>query len=250
MATVPFAGGQLSMDDLTLPCAATDDAWAHTRAALDTHGIAVLQALLDETECASLRELYERPERFRSRVVMQRHSYGRGEYQYFSDPLPPVVQRLREEGYSRLVALANEWAHRLHGEHWFPPTHAEYRRLCHHHDQTRSTPLLLRYRAGDYNCLHQDLYGEQSFPLQMIVLLSQPGQDFGGGEIVLTEQRPRAQSRPWVVTLNQGDAAIIAVAQRPATGRRGDYRVVVRHGVSTIHWGERCALGVIFHDAR
>ncbi len=217
--------------------------------ALNRDGVAVQRNVLSAAQCAAMKALYAEPQHFRSRVIMQRHGYGCGEYQYFTDLLPTLVQQLREHWYAVLAPLANDWSQRMHGRRPFPPDHASYRAACHATGQTRPTPLLLRYREGDYNCLHQDLYGEQVFPLQLVLLLSQPGEDFEGGELVLTEQRPRMQSRARVISLQQGDAAVFAVAQRPVAGTRGDYRVAMRHGVGTVHCGERFTLGVIFHDA-
>jgi hypothetical protein len=182
---------------------------------LDAEGVAVLPQLLAVSECADLRASYAEPDRFRSRVVMERHGFGRGEYQYFAEPLPGLVRELRQDIYPHLVPTADAWAESLGDSRRFPPAHAEYRAQCHAAGQTRPTPLLLRYGPGDYNCLHQDLYGELSFPLQVVVLLSEPGEDFDGGEFVLTEQRPRLQSRAEVIRLRRGDAAIFAVA----TGR-------------------------------
>ncbi|HEX4896663.1 MAG TPA: 2OG-Fe(II) oxygenase [Solimonas sp.] len=218
-------------------------------AQLDAEGVATLPGLLDAATCAGLRALYAQPRHFRSRVVMDRHGYGRGEYQYFADPLPPMVAALRESAYAALAPQANAWAERLGTARRYPPALAEFRAQCHAAGQTRPTPLLLRYGPGDYNNLHQDLYGELSFPLQLIVLLSRPGEDFDGGELVLVEQRPRQQSRPRVVPLQQGDAAVIAVRERPEAGPRGTRRLQLRHGVSTIRRGERYTLGLIFHDA-
>lgn len=224
--------------------------WNAVRAALDADGVAVIPRLLEPLQCRALRELYAQTDRFRSRIVMERYQFGRGEYQYFAEPLPPTVSALRRSIYAELAPLANRWMQRLREERRFPDCHAEFLRQCHAAGQTRPTPLLLRYRAGDYNCLHQDLYGELSFPLQTVVLLSAPGEEFDGGELVLVEQRPRMQSRPRVIPLQQGDAAIFAVHHRPVTGTRGDYRVNLRHGVGDVHRGERYTLGVIFHDAR
>ncbi len=223
--------------------------WQATGAALDLEGHAVLPRLLDAAGCAELRGYYAESGRFRSRVVMQRHNFGRGEYQYFAEPLPEAVLRLRGEIYPWLAPLANRWAERLGEASRFPASLAQFREQCRAAGQARPTPLLLRYGAGDYNCLHQDLYGAVHFPLQVIVLLSEPGEDFGGGELVLVEQRPRMQSRPQVLPLRRGDAAIIATRHRPAQGTRGTYRLNLRHGVSRVDWGERFALGIIFHDA-
>jgi hypothetical protein len=227
--------------------------WPAIHAALDRDGCALLPQLLDAAQCASLRDHYAESERFRSRVIMQRHGFGQGEYQYFAEPLPALVQRLREALYPRLAPLANSWAQRLNETPCYPDSLDEFRAQCHAAGQTRPTPLLLRYRAGDYNCLHQDLYGSVYFPMQVIVLLNQPGEDFDGGELVLVEQRPRMQSRPQVLSLRRGDAAVIATDHRPARrsggGARGWYRLKLRHGVSRIGRGERHALGLIFHDA-
>ncbi|MFO1058302.1 MAG: 2OG-Fe(II) oxygenase [Dongiaceae bacterium] len=223
--------------------------WAALGAELDARGHAVTPPLLDPAACAALAALYDRPERFRSRVVMQRHAFGRGEYQYFSYPLPAAVAALRAGAYPPLAAVANRWAARLGEAADYPATLEAYLARCHAAGQARPTPLLLRYGPEDYNCLHQDLYGPLVFPLQMTVLLSRPGEDFAGGQFVLVEQRPRAQSRAEVVTLGQGEAVIFAVNQRPAEGSRGPFRVKLRHGVSRITGGRRHALGIIFHDA-
>ncbi len=223
--------------------------WPAVHAALDRDGCALLPGLLDAASCETLRAYYPDGGRFRSRVVMQRHGFGRGEYQYFAEPLPDPVRQLREALYPRLAPLANQWAQRLNGTARYPDRLDQFREQCHAAGQTRPTPLLLRYSAGDYNCLHQDLYGSLYFPLQVIVLLSEPGEDFGGGELVLVEQRPRMQSRPQVLSLRRGDAAVIATDHRPAQGARGWYRLKLRHGVSRIERGERYTLGIIFHDA-
>jgi hypothetical protein len=224
--------------------------WPAACAALDAGGCAVIPKLLSADECAALTALYDEPARFRSRVVMARHGYGRGEYQYFSYPLPDAVSELRTHGYPRLVDLANRWNETMGIDVRYPAAHAEFVARCHAAGQVRPTPLLLRYGVDDYNCLHQDLYGEHVFPLQLAVLLSKPGDDFTGGEFVLTEQRPRMQSRPDVVPLTQGDALVFAVHHRPVKGSRGYYRVNLRHGVSRLRSGRRHTLGVIFHDAR
>jgi uncharacterized protein len=226
-----------------------DHDWMQAHDELDRDGVTRIPQLLGAADCAALQASYGDSERFRSRVVMQRHGFGRGEYQYFRDPLPVLVQQLREAIYPHLAPLANRWAEQLRQPQRFAPTHAEFRAQCHAAGQTRPTPLLLRYGAGDYNCLHQDLYGPLVFPLQAVVLLSEPGSDFDGGELVLVEQRPRMQSRPQVISLHRGDAAIFAVNHRPVTGARGAYRVALRHGVSKLHRGERYTLGIVFHDA-
>jgi hypothetical protein len=216
---------------------------------LDQSGFSTLPGLLTALECESVRSLYDRPDAFRSRVVMSSHGFGRGEYQYFQRPLPTVVQTLREHCYPLLAPIANRWAERLKQERRFPESLAAFEAECAALGQTRPTPLLLKYGPGDYNCLHRDLYGTMVFPLQLAVLLSAPTREFDGGEFVLTEQRPRMQSKVNVVPLAQGDAVVFAVAERPVAGVRGDYRVGMRHGVSLIRGGERFTLGVIFHDA-
>lgn len=224
--------------------------WTAAAEALDSHGWAVLPALLAPETCVQVAGFYDESERFRSQVIMARHGFGRGEYRYFAYPLPDPVQDLRTRLYPPLAAVANRWHARLGLERRFPPAHAAWLAECHAAGQTRPTPLLLRYGTGDYNCLHQDLYGDHVFPLQLAVLLSAPGRDFAGGEFVLTEQRPRMQSRAAVVPLAQGDAVVFAVNQRPVRGARGDYRVTMRHGVSAVHIGRRHTLGIIFHDAQ
>jgi uncharacterized protein len=223
--------------------------WARVAADLDAQGHAVIDALLTSQQCDGLVQLYRSADLFRSRVIMSRHGYGRGEYQYFSYPLPELVATLRASVYPHLVPTANRWNELLRSDVRFPAEHAEFIDRCHAAGQRRPTPLLLQYQAGDYNCLHQDLYGEQVFPLQVAVLLSQPNCDFTGGEFVLTEQRPRMQSRAEVVPLKQGGAVIFAVHHRPVQGTRGIYRVNMRHGVSRLRSGHRHTLGVIFHDA-
>ncbi|OWQ98069.1 2OG-Fe(II) oxygenase [Sphingopyxis witflariensis] len=217
--------------------------------ALDRDGWAVLPGLLSDDQCDGVAGLYDRDALFRSRVHMARHGFGCGEYRYFAYPLPPLVGALRGELYPRLAPIANRWHERMRMDVRFPADHAEFLARCHDAGQARPTPLLLKYGPGDYNCLHQDLYGEHVFPLQVAVLLSQPGSDFGGGEFVLTEQRPRMQSRAAVVPLGKGDAVVFAVNVRPVKGSRGDYRVMMRHGVSEVRSGSRHTLGVIFHDA-
>lgn len=217
---------------------------------LDSQGSAVLQGLLTPDECAGISSMYPDESHFRSHVIMARHGFGRGEYRYFRYPLPDLVQAMRTALYPRLAPIANDWNSRLGRERHYPAAHADYLDQCHAADQRRPTPLLLQYGPGDYNCLHQDLYGDLVFPLQVAVLLSEPGRDFTGGEFVLTEQRPRMQSRVEVVPLRQGDAVIFAVNERPVQGTRGTYRVALRHGVSRVRSGHRHTLGIIFHDAR
>jgi hypothetical protein len=224
--------------------------WAGVASALDAEGHAVIRGVLSAQQCQAMAALYKADDGFRSRVVMARHGYGKGEYRYFAYPLPDLVAQLRSTIYPHLAPIANRWHEAMKLEVRFPPTHEGFLRRCHGAGQTRPTPLLLQYAAGDYNCLHQDLYGEHVFPLQVAILLSQPGRDFTGGEFVLTEQRPRMQSRVQVVPLQQGDAVIFAVNQRPVQGARGAYRVVMRHGVSRLHSGHRHTLGIIFHDAK
>ncbi|MDF3864605.1 2OG-Fe(II) oxygenase [Pseudomonas denitrificans (nom. rej.)] len=223
--------------------------WPALTRQLDADGHALISGLLDRAQCEMLRALYDRDAPFRSRVVMARHNFGLGEYRYFTYPLPALLQELREAIYAQLRVIANTWQERMDTGIRYPPEHADFLAQCHAAGQRRPTPLLLRYRAGDYNCLHQDLYGELAFPLQVAILLSRPGEEFTGGEFVLTEQRPRMQSRASVVPLQQGDAVVFAVAQRPVLGARGYHRVNLRHGVSRLHTGERFTLGVIFHDA-
>jgi hypothetical protein len=224
--------------------------WPRIRAGLDSRGAAVTEGLLAPAACEALAALYADEGRFRSRVVMARHGFGRGEYQYFRYPLPEPIARLRAALYPPLAAIANRWQEAMGIDARFPATHAKFLQRCHAAGQRRPTPLLLRYGAGDYNCLHQDLYGEHVFPLQLTVLLSAPGRDFTGGEFVLTEQRPRMQSRPMVVPLAQGDAVVFAVRHRPVQGTRGAYRVNLRHGVSEVRSGGRFTAGIIFHDAQ
>jgi len=223
--------------------------WAGIGDELDAHGCGMLEALLSPQECAKLASMYADDERFRSRVVMGRHGFGRGEYRYFDYPLPELVAGLRGAVYPRLAPIANRWNASMELPARYPATHAEFIERCHAAGQRRPTPLLLQYGTGDYNCLHQDLYGEHVFPLQLAILLSEPGRDFSGGEFVLTEQRPRMQSRIEVVPLRQGDAVLFAVHQRPLQGTRGSYRVNMRHGVSRVRRGHRHTLGIIFHDA-
>jgi hypothetical protein len=216
---------------------------------LDAQGWALLPALLTPSQCSEVADLYDRGGRFRSKVIMARHGFGRGEYQYFAYPLPGLIETLRGVLYSRLAPVANRWNEAMKIDTRFPSDHQAFLARCHAAGQLRPTPLLLQYGPGDYNCLHQDLYGEHAFPLQVAVLLSQPGDAFDGGEFVVTEQRPRMQSRPSVVPLRQGDAVIFAVNQRTVQGSRGFYRTTHRHGVSRIRTGLRHTLGIIFHDA-
>jgi hypothetical protein len=217
---------------------------------LEGRGWHRLPKLLTPSDCADLSAMFDADERFRSTVTMQRHGFGRGEYRYFAYPLPAVLERLRQRLYESLAPLANRWAARLGASASFPADLPAFTSLCHASGQVRPTPLLLRYRAGDYNCLHQDLYGDLHFPFQVAFLLSEPEVDFDGGEFVLTEQRPRMQSRAHVVPLRMGDAVVFAVNEAPRAGTRGTYRVKMRHGVSEIRRGERFTLGIIFHDAR
>ncbi len=238
--------------DVAARIAAID--WPQVAIDLDTEGHALVPGLLNAVECEALAALYasgdaQEPPLFRSRVVMAGHGFGRGEYKYFSYPLPDLIAGLRSALYPRLAPLANRWHAAMGLDARFPPDHETFIARCRQGGQRRPTPLLLQYGEGDYNCLHQDLYGEHVFPLQAVLLLSRPGHDFEGGELVLTEQRPRMQSRPMVVPLRQGDMALIAVHQRPVKGVRGFYRVQLRHGVSRIRSGRRHTAGIIFHDA-
>lgn len=223
--------------------------WGAISATLDAQGWAVLPALVSPEQAQATAALFDEDARFRSRIVMARHGFGRGHYGYFAHPLPPLVARLRSDLYPPLADIANRWQARMGSDTRFPDTHADFLARCHAAGQTRPTPLLLRYGPGDYNCLHQDLYGAHAFPLQVAILLSQPDADFTGGDFVLTEQRPRMQSRVDVVPLVQGDAVVFAVNQRPVRGTRGEYRVTMRHGVATVRSGQRHTLGIIFHDA-
>jgi uncharacterized protein len=224
--------------------------WPQATSDLDAQGCAVLKGLLSVEECRALASLYPDDTCFRSRVVMGRHGFGRGEYKYFSYPLPDPIGELRPALYARLRDVADRWNEAMGLDIRYPQHHEAFLKRCHAAGQTRPTPLLLQYGEGDYNCLHQDLYGEHVFPLQVAILLSEPGRDFAGGEFVLTEQRPRMQSRPEVVPLGQGDAVAFAVHVRPMQGTRGFYRVNLRHGVSRIRSGHRHTIGVIFHDAK
>jgi len=224
--------------------------WTRVSTDLDAQGCAVIEQLLTPRQCAALASLYPDDKHFRSRIVMGRHGFGRGEYKYFSYPLPGLIAELRPALYAPLADVANRWNEAMGIDIRYPDKHDAFLKRCHAAGQTRPTPLLLQYGADDYNCLHQDLYGEHVFPLQVAVLLSEPGRDFSGGEFVLTEQRPRMQSRPEVVPLRQGDAVVFAVHHRPVQGTRGFYRVNLRHGVSRIRSGHRHTVGVIFHDAK
>ena len=223
--------------------------WAQIAGDLDAQGWAVAKALLGAEVCAGLSMLYEEDGRFRGTVTMARHGFGRGEYRYFAYPLPGIVADLRTQLYARLAPIANCWNRTMGIDTAFPDNHADFLARCHAAGQARPTPLILRYGPGDYNCLHQDLYGEHVFPLQAVILLDRPEKDFTGGEFLLTEQRPRMQSRGSVVPLRQGDAVIFAVNQRPVQGSRGPYRVTMRHGVSALRSGRRHTLGIILHDA-
>jgi len=224
--------------------------WALAESNLDAQGCAVLKGLFTPHECRALAALFPDDKYFRSRVMMSRHGFGRGEYKYFAYPLPDLIAELRSLLYARLVGIANRWNEAMGNAIRYPARHDAFLKRCHDANQTRPTPLLLQYEAGDYNCLHQDLYGEHVFPLQVTILLSEPGRDFEGGEFVLTEQRPRMQSRAEVVPLSQGDAVAFAVHHRPLQGTRGTYRVNLRHGVSRLRAGQRHTVGVIFHDAK
>lgn len=224
--------------------------WPRLTQHLDAHGWAILPKILTAPECASIAGLYADDHLFRSHIVMARHGFGRGEYKYFTYPLPAIVSTLRTTLYPHLAPIANRWNESMGVADRFPDTHAEFITRCHRAGQTRPTPLLLQYGEGDFNALHQDVYGEHVFPLQVAILLSEPDADFTGGEFVLTEQRPRMQSRAEVVPLRQGDGVVFAVRHRPVQGTRGVYRVNLRHGVSRLRSGRRHTVGVIFHDAK
>jgi uncharacterized protein len=224
--------------------------WRETSEQLEQRGNGLLESLLTPEECDALTALYSEDNHFRSRIVMERYSFGRGEYKYFEYPLPGIVSELRTALYPRLEPVANRWNQLLGMSVRYPKQHAEFIARCHKAAQQKPTPLLLKYGSGDFNCLHQDLYGEHVFPIQVTVLLSAPDRDFTGGEFVLTEQRPRMQSRVEVVPLGKGDAVAFAVNYRPVEGRRGYYRVNYRHGVSRVRSGCRYTLGIIFHDAK
>ena len=223
--------------------------WAKVRADLDTEGWAVVPQLLTHAEADSIASLYPQEQGFRSHVVMARHGFGQGEYKYFSYPLPPLIHTLRTASYPHLVPIANQWHERMRKEERFPSDHATFLKRCHKAGQVRPTPLLLEYAPEDYNCLHRDLYGDHVFPIQIAILLDQPGEDFEGGEFVMTEQRPRMQTRAMVLPLKKGDAATFCVNFRPMKRTRGDYQVRLNHGVSKLYKGKRHTVGVIFHDA-
>ena len=224
--------------------------WGTLVGDLNGYGCAVLEKLLSPDECRQIGGLYPEDEHFRSHIHMARHGFGKGEYRYFKYPLPDLIGSLRTALYPHLAAIANDWNARMGIEPRYPGRHAEFLKQCHDAGQTRPTPLLLQYVLGDFNCLHQDLYGDLAFPLQVAILLSEPGRDFAGGEFILTEQRPRMQSRAEVVTLRQGDAVAFAVHNRPVQGTKGTYRVNLRHGVSRLRAGTRQTVGIIFHDAK
>ena len=230
--------------------AAEDIAWERVYRDLDTEGNAVVKGLMASDQCDEVRGLYQDEKIFRSQVVMERHGFGRGEYRYFSYPLPDLITNLRTSLYPHLVPLANRWNEAMRVDVRYPGTHADYITRCHEAGQTKPTPLILKYGPDDYNCLHQDLYGEHVFPLQVAILLSAPNKDFTGGEFVMTEQRPRMQSRPLVVPLQKGDGVVFAVNHRPVQGKKSIYRVTMRHGVSRLQSGSRYTLGIIFHDAQ
>ena len=227
-----------------------DMSWEQIYQNLDAEGNATIKSTLSPSECDEIRALYPEEKMFRSNVVMERHGFGRGEYRYFRYPLPDLITTLRTSLYPHLVPIANRWNEAMRIDVRYPATHAEYIRRCHKAGQNKPTPLLLKYGTDDYNCLHQDLYGEHVFPLQVAVLLSEPDKDFTGGEFVMTEQRPRMQSRPIVVPLRKGDGVVFAVNHRPVQGRKSIYRVNLRHGVSRLRAGSRYTLGIIFHDAK
>jgi len=227
-----------------------DTSWEQVSRDLDAEGNALIKGILSPHECNEIRALYQEEKIFRSQVVMERHGFGRGEYRYFSYPLPDLISAMRTSLYPHLVPIANRWNETMGVDVRYPATHSEFIQRCHQAGQDKPTPLLLRYGIDDYNCLHQDLYGEHIFPLQIAVLLSEPDRDFTGGEFVMTEQRPRMQSRPMVVPLRKGDGVVFAVHQRPVKGKKSVYRVNLRHGVSRLRSGSRLTLGIIFHDAK
>lgn len=224
--------------------------WKRVLHDLDAEGSAVIEHILSPAECENVAALYSRDEVFRSRIVMGQHGFGRGEYKYFSYPLPDLIADLRTAVYPHLAPIANRWNDKINIDVRYPEKHADFIKRCHNAGQLKPTPLLLQYGAGDYNCLHQDVYGEHVFPLQLAILLSEPNKDFTGGEFVMTEQRPRMQSRPMVVPLRRGDGVVFTVRHRPVQGTRGVYRVNLRHGVSRVRSGQRYTVGIIFHDAK
>ena len=224
--------------------------WEQIVQDLDAHGNAIINGILSADECDEVRALYPERKLFRSEVIMERHGFGRGEYRYFRYPLPDLIATLRTSLYPHLVPIANRWNEAMGVDVRYPARHADYIRRCHQAGQDKPTPLILKYETGDYNCLHQDLYGEHIFPLQVAILLSEPDRDFTGGEFVMTEQRPRMQSRPMVVPLRKGDGVVFAVHHRPVQGKKSVYRVNLRHGVSRLRSGSRHTLGIIFHDAQ
>ncbi|MEZ2131794.1 MULTISPECIES: 2OG-Fe(II) oxygenase [unclassified Sinorhizobium] len=224
--------------------------WTILGSELDNYGCAVIEKLLTAEECRKIAALYAHEEHFRSHIHMARHGFGKGEYRYFKYPLPDLIGGLRTALYPHLAIVANRWNERMGVDQSYPETHAQFLKLCHDAGQVRPTPLLLQYVPGDFNCLHQDLYGDLAFPIQVAILLSEPGEDFTGGEFVLTEQRPRMQSRVEVVPLRRGDAVAFAVHNRPVQGAKGNYRVNLRHGVSRLRTGQRHTVGIIFHDAK
>ena len=248
MPTISEARAIIAPASIEQRVAAID--WGQVSQDLDAEGHAIIKRMLSAGECEAIARLYQSDDLFRSRVVMERHRFGRGEYKYFSYPLPGIVATLRTLVYPHLVPIANRWNAVLGIDRRYPAQHAEYLERCHQDGQHKPTPLILQYTTDDYNCLHQDLYGEHVFPLQLAILLSEPERDFTGGELVMTEQRPRMQSRPIVVPLRQGDAVVFAVHHRPVQGAKTAYRVNLRHGVSRIRSGHRQTLGIIFHDAR
>ena len=246
-SAIPDVGSAASSDAIQGRVANID--WMKLHADLDAQGWAVVPQLLTLAEAECIAGLYHQEQGFRSQVIMGRYGFGRGEYKYFSYPLPPLIRELRTAAYPHLAPIANQWHERMGMEVSFPNNHAAFLARCHKAGQVRPTPLLLEYGPEDYNCLHRDLYGEHVFPIQIAILLDQPGEDFIGGEFVMTEQRPRMQTRAMVLPLRKGDAAVFAVNSRPMKGVRGDYQVKLNHGVSKLYTGKRHTLGVIFHDA-
>jgi hypothetical protein len=224
--------------------------WEQVYQDLDAEGNAIIKGILSPDECDEIAALYQEEKIFRSHIVMERHGFGRGEYRYFRYPLPALIRSMRTSLYPHLVPIANGWNEAMGIDMRYPTIHADYIQRCHQAGQDKPTPLVLKYGPDDYNCLHQDLYGEHIFPLQIAVLLSEPGRDFTGGEFVMTEQRPRMQSRPMVVPLRKGDGVVFAVHHRPVQGKKSVYRVNLRHGVSRLRSGSRLTLGIIFHDAK